>query len=264
MAVYDKPMVYYPISILMLAGIRSICIISTPHDLPLFKRLLGDGSQWGLEFCYKEQPKPEGLAQAFLIGREFIGNSPVALILGDNIFWGHGFPQQLRTAASRTDRATIFGYWVKEPQRYGVVELDSSGAPVDIVEKPSTPRSHYAVTGLYFYDSDVVQIASQLTPSARGELEITDLNKRYLQRSALDVEILGRGVAWLDTGTHESMLKAAEFVEMIQARQGLQVSCPEEIAFRYGFIDREQLLALADPMKQNSYGQYLLRIATGT
>jgi glucose-1-phosphate thymidylyltransferase len=261
--VYDKPMVYYPLAILMLAKIREILVITTPQDLDAFKRLLGDGTQWGLRFSYAVQPRPEGIAQAFIVGKEFIKNDSVALILGDNIFWGHGFIGALAEAAAKKDRATIFGYWVNDPQRYGVVELDARGRPVNLVEKPKIPKSPYAVTGLYFYDSKITQYAERLAPSARGELEITDLNRLYMQEGRLDVVLLGRGVAWLDTGTHESMLQASVFVETIQSRQGLKVSCPEEIAFNLGYITSEQLLRLAGPMKKNSYGEYLMQIATG-
>ena len=261
--VYDKPMVYYPLAILMLAKIRDILIITTPQDNDAFKRLLGDGSQWGLRFSYAVQPRPEGIAQAFIVGKEFIGNDSVALILGDNIFWGHGIISTLAEAAAKKDRATIFGYWVTDPQRYGVVELDAKGRPVNLVEKPKTPKSPYAVTGLYFFDNKVTQYAEGLAPSARGELEITDLNRLYMQEGRLDVVLLGRGVAWLDTGTHESMLQASVFVETIQSRQGLKVSCPEEIAFTLGYISAEQLLRLAEPMKKNSYGEYLVQIASG-
>jgi glucose-1-phosphate thymidylyltransferase len=261
--VYDKPMVYYPLAILMLAKIRDILVITTPQDIDAFKRLLGDGAQWGLRFSYAVQPRPEGIAQAFILGKEFIKNDSVALILGDNIFWGHGLIGTLAEAAAKKDRATIFGYWVNDPERYGVVELDAKGRPVNLMEKPETPKSPYAVTGLYFYDSKITQYAEQLRPSARGELEITDLNRLYMQEGRLDVVLLGRGVAWLDTGTHESMLQASVFVETIQSRQGLKVSCPEEIAFRLGYITGEQLLHLAGPMKKNSYGEYLVQIATG-
>jgi glucose-1-phosphate thymidylyltransferase len=263
MPVYDKPMVYYPLSILMLAGIKEILVITTPNDIDAFKRLLGDGSQWGLRLSYAVQAKPEGIAQAFIVGREFIGNDTVALILGDNIFWGHGFVGSLTTAAAKKHGATVFGYWVTDPQRYGVVELDKNGKPINLVEKPNTPVSPYAVTGLYFYDNNVTEIAARLKPSPRGELEITDLNRCYLDKGELDVVLLGRGVAWLDTGTHESMLQASNFVETIQSRQGLKVSCPEEIAFRLGYISKEQLGSLAGPMKKNSYGEYLLQIAEG-
>lgn len=261
--VYDKPMIYYPLSILMLAGIREILIITTPEDRLNFERLLGTGEQWGLSFSYAVQPKPEGLAQAFIIGADFIGNDRVCLILGDNIFWGHGWVSKLSAAAEKELGATVFGYWVLDPQRYGVVEFDQAGTVLSLEEKPSTPRSNYAVTGLYFYDERVVEYARSLKPSARGELEITDLNRLYLQQGDLSVELLGRGVAWLDTGTHESMLQAATFVETIQSRQGLKVSCPEEIAFRRGYITRKELFSLAEPMRKNGYGQYLMRIADG-
>lgn len=261
--VYDKPMVYYPLAILMLAKIREILIITTPQDLDAFKRLLGDGLQWGLHFSYAVQPRPEGIAQAFIVGKEFIQNDSVALILGDNIFWGHGLIGTLAEAAAKKDKATIFGYWVNDPERYGVVELDARGRPVNLVEKPKIPKSPYAVTGLYFYDNKIIQYAERLAPSARGELEITDLNRLYMQEGRLDVVLLGRGVAWLDTGTHESMLQASVFVETIQSRQGLKVSCPEEIAFSLGYITGEQLLRLAEPMKKNSYGEYLVQIASG-
>jgi glucose-1-phosphate thymidylyltransferase len=261
--VYDKPMIYYPLTVLMLAGIRDTLIITTPQDAPAFKRLLGTGEQWGISLSYAIQPQPEGLAQAFIIGRDFIGKDHVALILGDNIFWGHGLVQSLRTAAKKKKGATVFGYWVNDPERYGVVEFDASGRPVQIVEKPANPKSNYAITGLYFYDNRVSELASGLTPSARGELEITDLNRKYLEKGELEVSVLGRGVAWLDTGTHESMLQASVFVETIQDRQGLKVSCPEEIAFRSKFIDKDQLLRLAEPLKKNGYGAYLLQLAKG-
>ena len=258
--VYDKPMVYYPLSVLMLAGIREILLISTPHDLPLFQDLLGDGSQWGLNFSYAEQPIPEGIAQAFIIGREFVGNNKVCLILGDNIFYGHGLPKKLRKAVSQEEGATIFGYWVKRPERYGVVSFDSEGQVDDIVEKPARPKSNYAVTGLYFYDTRVLDIAAGLRPSARGELEITDVNRAYLKLGALQVEKLGRGVAWLDTGTHETLMQAANFIETIEERQGLKVACVEEIAYRMGYIDASQLEQLARPLINNGYGQYLMDI----
>ena len=256
--VYDKPMVYYPLSTLMLAGIRDILLISTPDDLPAFRRLLGDGRQWGLSLSYAEQPRPEGLAQAFIIGRSFIGNGPAALVLGDNIYYGHGLPEQLRAANERMLGATVFAYHVKDPERYGVVHFDASGRALGIEEKPSQPKSHYAVTGLYFYDNEVLDIAASLRPSARGELEITDVNRAYLQRESLRVELMGRGVAWLDTGTHESLLQAAMFIEAIENRQGLKVSSPEEIAYRSGYITANQLEALARPLAKTGYGAYLL------
>ncbi len=258
--IYDKPMIYYPLSILMLTGLREILVISTPQDLPLFRDLLGDGSQWGLSFDYAEQPRPEGIAQAFLIGREFIGRDPVCLILGDNIFYGHGLPDKLRQAAAQKEGATIFGYWVKNPERYGVVTFDSEDQALDVVEKPEEPTSNWAVTGLYFYDHRVLEIAAGLEPSARGELEITDVNRAYLKMNALRVEKLGRGIAWLDTGTHETLMQAANFIETIEERQGLKVACVEEIAFRMGYIDAAQLETLARPLLSNGYGQYLLDI----
>jgi glucose-1-phosphate thymidylyltransferase len=258
--VYDKPMVYYPLSILMLAKIRDILIISTTQDLPLFRELLGDGSQWGLSFTYAEQPRPEGIAQAFIIGRDFVGSDRVCLILGDNIFYGHGLPDKLRNAASQEGRATIFGYWVKNPRRYGVVIFDAQGRAVNIVEKPEEPKSNWAVTGLYFYDNRVLDIAAELKPSARGELEITDVNSAYLRMQALRVEKLGRGIAWLDTGTPETLMQAANFIETIEERQGLKIACVEEIAYRMGYINSDQLEKLARPLIKNGYGQYLIDI----
>jgi glucose-1-phosphate thymidylyltransferase len=256
--VYDKPMIYYPLSVLMLAGIRQILVISTPQDLPKFKALMGDGQQWGLSMSYAEQPRPEGIAQAFIIGREFIGQDPVSLILGDNIFYGHGLPETMASAMGREKGATVFGYWVKNPQRYGVVAFDQAGKAVDIQEKPQQPPSNWAVTGLYFYDQQVIDIAARLKPSDRGELEITDVNRAYLDRGELFVEKLGRGIAWLDTGTHESMMRAGSFIEVIEQRQGLKVACIEEIAFHMGYIDAEQVLKLAHPLRNNGYGQYLI------
>lgn len=261
--VYDKPMIYYPLSVLMLAGIRDILIISTPQDLPRFELLLQDGSQFGLSFSYAEQPRPEGLAQAFLIGESFIGNERAALVLGDNIFYGHGLPNILQRAAARETGATVFGYFVRDPERYGVVAFDADGRVVSIEEKPKKPRSNYAVTGLYFYDSRVVDFAKELRPSARGELEITDLNRKYLEIDQLNVELLGRGFAWLDTGTHESLIQAALYVETVEKRQGLKIACVEEIAYRMGYVDGEQLQRLARPLRKNDYGKYLLGLIDG-
>ncbi len=261
--VYDKPMVYYPLSTLMLAGVRDILLISTPEDLPLYRRLLGDGQQWGISLSYAEQPRPEGLAQAFIIGRQFIGSDRVALALGDNIFYGHGLPEQLRAAAGSVSGATVFAYRVRDPQRYGVIQFDERFKAVDIQEKPAVPKSNYAVTGLYFYDNDVLQIAAALKPSARGELEITDVNRAYLNGGTLRVELFGRGIAWLDTGTHESLLQAAMFIEALESRQGLKVCCPEEIAYRSGYIDAAQLERLAGALARTSYGAYLLEIVHG-
>lgn len=261
--VYDKPMIYYPLSTLMLAGIRNILVISTPHDLPHFRRLLGTGQQWGLRFEYAAQPRPEGLAQAFLIGEEFIGRDPVCLILGDNIYYGHDLPKMLRRAAALDRGATVFAYNVRDPQRYGVVSFGESGQPLSIVEKPARPQSNYAVTGLYFYDNDVVQIAQALRPSARGELEITDVNRAYLERGDLRVERLGRGTAWLDTGTPSALLEAATLIEVIESRQGLKISCPEEIAWRMGCISTEQLAELTLPLAGSPYGQYLHELIHG-
>jgi glucose-1-phosphate thymidylyltransferase len=263
--VYDKPMVYYPLSTLMLAGIREVLLISTPSDLPRFEALLGDGAQWGLRIAYAEQPRPEGIAQAFVIGRDFIGDDPVCLILGDNLFYGQGFKELLQQAAARPRGASVFAYYVADPERYGVVDFDANGQALSIEEKPADPASNYAVTGLYFYDNDVVDRAAALTPSARGELEITDLNRLYLDRGDLQVELMGRGMAWLDTGTHEALLQASNFVQTIESRQGLKVSCPEEIAWRNGWIGDAQLAALGASMANNAYGQYLtdlLRHAT--
>jgi glucose-1-phosphate thymidylyltransferase len=260
MPVYDKPMIYYPLTVLMLAGIRDILVITTPHDRPLFETLLGDGSQWGLALTYKVQPRPEGLAQAFILGKDFIGGDRCALVLGDNIFYGHGFTDHLRKAAARERGATVFAYPVKSPESYGVVEFDAEGRAISIEEKPAKPRSKWAVTGLYFYDNDVADIAASLKPSARGELEITDVNRVYLERGTLAVEQMGRGYAWLDTGTHVSLLQAAEFVRTIEERQTLKIACPEEIAYRMGFIDAGQLRALAEPLHNSGYGQYLLHL----
>jgi glucose-1-phosphate thymidylyltransferase len=261
--VYDKPMIYYPLSVLMLAGIRDVLIISTPHDLPMFEQLLGDGAQIGMKFSYAEQPNPEGLAQAFIIGKDFIGDESVAMVLGDNIFYGHGFRGMLQSAKERESGATIFAYPVLDPERYGVVEFDADGKALSLEEKPAKPKSNYAIPGLYFYDNRVVDIALNMKPSARGELEITDLNKQYLEWGELNVQSLGRGFAWLDTGTHDSMHEASSYVETIEKRQGLKISCIEEIAYRLGYIDREQLITLGKVMEKNNYGQYLLRLAAG-
>ena len=258
--VYDKPMIYYPLSTLMLAGIQEILIISTPHDLPRFEQLLKDGKHWGLTFQYREQPRPEGIAQAFLIGESFIGKDACALVLGDNIFYGHDLQLTFQQAAKKSSGATVFAYRVKDPQRYGVVEFDAGSRALSIEEKPARPRSHHAVTGLYFYDNQVVRIAQSLKPSARGELEITDINRRYLEMGALKVEILGRGHAWLDTGTYESLLEASQFIETIERRQGHKIGCPEEIAYHKGWIDASQLKALAAPLRNSGYGDYLLSL----
>ncbi len=260
--VYDKPMVYYPLSTLMQAGIRDILVISTPQDTPRFEALLGDGRRWGLRLRYVVQPRPEGIAQAFLVGRDFIGNDRVALVLGDNIFYGEALPRLLQGAAARERGATVFAYPVKDPERYGVIEFDKRGKAVGIDEKPARPKSRYAVTGVYFYDNRVIEIAAKLKPSARGELEITDVNRAYLERGELEVTPMGRGMAWLDTGTHEALLEAAHFIETIERRQGLKVACPEEIAFRMGFIDAAQLEALAKPLEKSSYGEYLRLVLT--
>ena len=258
--IYDKPMIYYPLSVLMQAGIREVLIINTPHEQHLFQALLGDGSQWGMDIQYAAQPSPDGLAQAFLIGRDFLDGAPSCLVLGDNIFHGHGLSELLAEANARETGATVFGYWVKDPERYGVAEFDAAGRVVDLVEKPETPRSNYAVTGLYFYDDKACDYAAALTPSPRGELEITDLNRRYLSEGALHLQPLGRGHAWLDTGTHASLLEASNFIGTLQTRQGLQVCCPEEIAFDNGWIDAARLEQLAAPLSKNSYGQYLMTL----
>ena len=262
--VYDKPLIYYPLSTLMISGIKDILIISTPDDLPRFEKLLGDGSQWGMNLSYAVQPEPEGLAQAFIIGRDFVGLDPVALVLGDNIFYGQSFGETLRDAAGRESGATVFGYYVRDPERYGVVEFEKGGKVVGIEEKPDRPRSHYAVTGLYFYDNQVVDIAANMKPSPRGELEITDVNVEYLGRGQLQVELMGRGMAWLDTGTHEALQQATNFIETIEQRQGLKISCPEEISYRMGYIDADQLARLAGPMMKNTYGRYLMDLVNET
>lgn len=255
---YDKPMIYYPLSVLLLAGIRDILIISTPQDLPLFRTLLGDGGQWGISLEYAEQPRPEGLAQAFVIGRDFIGKGNVCMILGDNVFYGHGLTQTVTRAGRENDGATVFGYWVKDPERYGVVEFDGQGQAMSIEEKPARPKSNYAVTGLYFYDNQVIDIAAGLRPSGRGELEITDINTAYLKMDKLRVEKMGRGIAWLDTGTHETLMQASNFIQVIEERQGLKVACIEEIVYRKGYITAEQVEALAGPLIKNGYGKYLM------
>jgi glucose-1-phosphate thymidylyltransferase len=262
--VYDKPMIYYPLSTLMLSGLRDILLISTPQDTPRFHELLGDGHQWGLNFCYAVQPSPNGLAQAFVIGRDFIGRSDSTLILGDNIYYGHDFEKQLRMASDMQNRATVFAYHVQDPERYGVVEFGASRRAISIEEKPARPKSNYAVTGLYFYDNEVCDIAANVPPSARGEFEITDVNRVYMEQGRLNVELLGRGMAWLDTGTHDSLLDASQFIATIEKRQGLKVACPEEIAYRKGYITATQLEALAQPMKNNGYGRYILSILNNT
>jgi glucose-1-phosphate thymidylyltransferase len=259
--IFDKPMIYYPLTTLMLAGIREILVISTPSDTPRFRELLGDGAQWGLSISYAVQPSPDGLAQAFIIGREFVGSDNAALVLGDNIFYGHNFTEHVQRAARQPSGATVFGYYVRDPERYGVVELDDQDRPTSIVEKPTAPKSNYAVTGLYFYDNQVLDIAAHLKPSKRGELEITDVNACYLERGDLNVEVLGRGYAWLDTGTHDSLLEAGQFIATLEKRQGLKVACPEEVAYRAGWISRDALCAMAQPMVKSGYGKYLLQIA---
>ncbi len=261
--VYDKPMVYYPLTTLMLAGITEILVISTPDDLPIYRRLLGDGNQWGLSLEYAEQPRPEGLAQAFIIGKEFLNGSSVCLVLGDNIFYGHGLVESLNNAMQRESQATVFGYLVKDPQRYGVIEFDDSGKVISIEEKPKEPKSNYAAVGLYFYDEHICEIADSIKPSWRGELEITDVNNVYLQDGSLQVELLSRGIAWLDTGTAESMIQATNFVQTVQQRQGLMIACPEEIAYRKGLIDAEQVMKLAGPLAKNNYGKYLMDLVQG-
>jgi len=260
LAIYDKPMIYYPLSVLMLAGIKEILIISTPQDLPLYENLLGNGEDLGISICYKEQPSPDGLAQAFLIGEEFIGDDSCCLVLGDNIFYGYGFSKLLENASNAGTGATVFGYYVNDPDRYGVVDFDESGKVLSIEEKPAKPKSNYAITGLYFYDNTVVEKAKTIKPSHRGELEITDLNQLYLDEGSLNVELMGRGIAWLDTGTHDSMLQASNFIASIETRQGLKVACLEEIAFNKGYISKEKLLELAEPLKKNQYGKYLINL----
>jgi glucose-1-phosphate thymidylyltransferase len=263
MPIYDKPMVYYPLSTLMLAGIKDILVITTPQDQQLFNELLRDGSQWGINIQYEVQPSPDGLAQAFILGKQFVGKDSCALILGDNIYYGHGLTEMLKRAAEQENGATVFGYWVKDPEQYGVAEFDKDGKVIGLEEKPKEPKSNYAVTGLYFYDNQVVDMAASLKPSARGELEITDINKLYLEIGQLRIEKLGRGFAWLDTGTHSSLLQAANFIETIEQRQGLKIACPEEIAYRSGWIGDEAVLRIAEPLKKNGYGQYLIKLVQG-